>query len=92
MAEVFNKESQLYLRKKNTLSLEKTEVCKLASKTYLKTMTPVSLTSAFKNIGIYPLDSSVVKPSEVELEDKGVDFTGFLEQTDASGNSSDEAD
>ena len=92
MTEVFNKECQLYLRKKNTLSLEKTEVGKLASKTYLKTMTPVSLTSAFKNIGVYPLDSSVVRPSEVELEDKGVDFTGFLEQTDASGNSSDETD
>ena len=89
ITEVFNKESQMYLRKKNALELDKIEVCKLASKTYLKTMTPDILTSAFKRIGVYPLNSNVVQASEVELEDKAVDFTGFLEQEEVSENSSD---
>ena len=62
---------------------------RLASNTYLQTMTPKTLISAFKRIGVYPLDSNVVKASEVELEDKAVDFTGFLEQNEVPENSSD---
>ena len=88
--EVFNKESLLYLRKKNALSLENTEVGQLASKTYLKTMTPVTLTSAFKSIGIYPWDSSVVRTSESELGDKAMDFRGFLKKNEVSDKSGDE--
>ena len=90
LAEVFNKESQLYLRKKNELSLENTEVGRLASKAYLKTMTPATLASAFKRIGVYPFDSGVVRPSESELDNRAVDFTGFLNQNEVSGNSEEE--
>ena len=90
VAEVFNKESLLFLRKKNAVSLENTEVGRLASKTYLKAMTPDTLTSAFKCIGVYPLDSSVVRTSDFELNDKAIDFRGFLQQSDVSENSGDE--
>ena len=54
ITEVFNKESCLYLRKKNELSLENPEVGRLASKAYLKTMTPAALSASFRCIGVYP--------------------------------------
>ena len=87
LAEVFNKESWLYMRKKNELSLENTEVGRLASKAYLKTMTPATLTSAFKCIGVYPFDSGGVRPSESELDNRAADCTGFLHQNEMSENS-----
>ena len=80
--EVFNKESQLYLRKKNELNLENIEVGSLASKAYLKMMTPAALSSAFKRIGVYPFNSSVVRQSESELDERAVDFTEFLNQNE----------
>ena len=87
LIEVFNKESQLYLRKKNALNLENREVGQLASRAYLKTMTPAALSSAFKRIGVYPFDSSVVRQSESELDDRAIDFTGFLNQNEDAENS-----
>ena len=88
LIEVFSKESCLYLRKKNELSLENIEVGRLASKAYLKTMTPAALSAAFKRIGVYPFDSSVVRQSEID--DRALDFTGFFNQSDIVGNSEDD--
>ena len=85
ITEVFNKESCLYLRKKNELSLENPEVGRLASKAYLKTMTPAALSAAFKRMGVYPFDSSVVRKSD--FDDRSLDFTGFLNQSEVVENS-----
>ena len=74
VAEVFNKESRLYCRKNNVLSLGSTEVGRLASKAYLKAMTPAALTLAFKRIGVYPFDSNIVRPSESVLDNRVADF------------------
>ena len=80
VAEVFNEESRLYCRKNNDFSLDNMLVGQLASKAYLKAMTPAELTLAFKRIGVYPFDSNIVRPSESVLDDRIVDFAGFLNQ------------
>ena len=90
VAEVFNKESRLYCRKNNVLSLGSTEVGHLASKAYLKAMTPAELTLAFKRIGVYPFNSNVVRPSEVVLDDGIADFAGFLNEIEENGDSEEE--
>ena len=81
ITEVFKKESQLYCRKSNLLSLHNQAASKLASKSYLKAMTPAAIMAGFKRIGVYPFDSNVVRPSEAVLEDDSVDFAGFINQT-----------
>ena len=81
ITEVFKKESQLYCRKSNLLSLHNQAASKLASKAYLKAMTPAAILAGFKRTGVYPFDSSIVRPSKAVLEDDAVDFAGFINQT-----------
>ena len=90
--EVFNKESRLYCRKNNDLSLGNTEVGRLASMAYLKAMTPAELTLAFKRIGVYPFDSNIVRRSEPVLDDGISNFAGFLNEIEETWDSEEEDD
>ena len=92
VAEVFNKESRLYCRKNNVLSVSNTDVGRLASKTYLKAMTPAELTLAFKRIGVYPFNSNIVRPSEAVLDDGIADFAGYLNQIEENGDIDEDED
>uniref|UniRef100_A0A8W8MY58 Uncharacterized protein n=1 Tax=Magallana gigas TaxID=29159 RepID=A0A8W8MY58_MAGGI len=65
MKEMFNKECQLYMEKNPGIHITKYQVAEITARPYMRAMPPENLTSAFRKIGIHPINKDMIPDFDI---------------------------